>query len=373
LTIYLINVVLILFYAILNRLIYENKKHIYAGKYGCDNYYELSKKKRQRYLTIVIAIQLFALSAFKASTVGADMQRYSSGFYAIANLPWNKLNSFDWEYGYVLLNKIVSLFFCDFRCLILIVSLIIVFLFSKHIYNESKIQWFSFYLFICMNIFNFTLSGYRQSLAMAITAYSIRYLQYGNRNFIKFAFFVLLASLFHQSALIFLLIYPISKMKISKEYILLVSLSGILAYVLGGRFINILLDMYNRKQIVVTGQGFEMFLMLLLITLGGLLFKKHSIEKDDNINLYLHMMILSVFLQIFSFHLSIFVRIVSYFSIHMIIFIPNIISTISSKQLKYASIVMTCLLAFGFYLYNLSNNLLGTIPYRFIWDMLATF
>jgi hypothetical protein len=366
--IYIINVILIIFFAILNKLINENKRYMYAKKCGCDNYYQLSNKSKQKYLAILIAVQLFVLSFFKADTVGIDMPNYSSGFNTIANLPWNMLNSFSWEYGYVLLNKIASFLYCDFRLLIFIVSLVTVFLFSKHIYNESKIHWLSFYLFVCMNFFNFTLSVYRQSLAIALTAYSIKYLHSNNRSFVKFTLFVVLASLFHQSALIFLLIYPISKIKISKEYILLVSLTGIMAYLLGGRVINFLLDIYSRDQITVTGQGFEMFLMLLLITSVGMLFHKHAIKEDDNINLYLHMMILSVILQIFSFHLSIFVRVVSYFSIHMIIFIPNIVSSIPSRKLKYFGICLICMLAFVFYFYTLNNDLLGTNPYCFIWD-----
>jgi hypothetical protein len=320
----------------------------------------------QKKITILIGLQLFILSAFKATTVGVDMKTYITGFYTIASLNWEDLGTFSWEYGYVLLNKLVSLLSEDVRFLIIIVSLIVIVILGKQIYINSRNQWLSFYLFVCMDFYSFTLSGYRQSIAMVITFYSIKYLR--QRLFFRFTLCVIIASFFHQAALVFLLIYPISKIKITKEYLFCTSIIALVMYFLGGPITNFLLSLYDRRQIVIQGQGLGMFLLLLIITISGLLFLSYSKKEDNTISIYTHIMIWAVVLQILSFHLSIFVRVVSYLSINMIIFIPNIIAALPSKKHRILGTIVVCILAFGFYIYTLSGNPSGTVPYKFMWQ-----
>jgi Gpi18-like mannosyltransferase len=216
-----------------------------------------------------------------------------------------------------------------------------------------------------MDFFSFTLSGYRQSLAMAITIYAIKYVK--EKKLIKFLLTVLVASLFHQSALVFLIVYPLAKIKITKSYLLTITSMGILALFFGDKIINLFISFYDRNQIIVTGQGYGMFAMLLILTAIGLFFYKYAKQKDPAITLFCHLMLMATFLQIFSFHLSIFVRVVSFFSVHMIIFIPNIISSISSKWLRFVGSILTVIFAFAFYMYFLSGNPSGTVPYFFLW------
>lgn len=322
-------------------------------------------KKKQKLVTLIIGVQLFVLSAFKSNSVGADIPTYFEAFYYISTMHWSNLDFFNWEYGYVFLNKFVSFLVNDFRFFILVISLIVVITLCRYVYINSQIQWLSFYLFVCMGFFNFSLSGYRQSIAMAITLYSIKYVR--ERRFFSFLFCVFIASLFHQAALVLIIIYPISKIKINFKYLLTVSMVSICVYIFGSRITNFLLSIYHRKQIVVQGEGQGMFIMLLIITISGLIFLDHAKKSDRDITLYCHMMILAVVLQILSFHLSIFVRVVSYFSIHMIVFIPNIIAGLPSKQLRFIGIMLTCILAVGFYIYSLMGNSSGTMPYQFMW------
>ena len=124
--------------------------------------------------------------------------------------------------------------------------------------KESKIPWLSLFLFIAFDHFSFSLTVHRQFIAMVITMLTIKDIQ--NKKLMKFFITILIASMFHQSALVFLVVYPISKFNLDK-YFYTISLSiGLFIYIFGGRVINILLDIYERQQDVVSGAGKNYFI-----------------------------------------------------------------------------------------------------------------
>ncbi len=55
---------------------------------------------------------MFLIAALRAETVAADTSAYISIFKNIQSTPWNLLDeTFQYEKGYIILNKIISLFF----------------------------------------------------------------------------------------------------------------------------------------------------------------------------------------------------------------------------------------------------------------------
>ena len=76
------------------------------------------------------------------------------------------------------------------------------------------------------------------------------------------------------------------------------------------------------------------------------------------------MLILACFLQLFSLHFTLFARIVVYFSIILIVLVPNLVAEI--KLIRYRVFAESCVVVLAmlyFYVIILSRNLSGVVPY----------
>lgn len=324
---------------------------------------DLFKKNQISLIPIIIGIVFFTLSILRDVSVGYDNHYYMIGFNQISGLSdLSLLKEYSWEFGYTIFNKFISLFTNDFYNLIIIYSLIYFTSLIIFITRESKIPWLSFYLFATFGIFHFSLSGYRQSLAMIGVVISLKFIK--QKNVFKFLLTIFLASLFHQSVLVFIIIYPISQIEISKKYLINLTITSLVLYFSGGSLINLILKFYSKNYLYIEeGQGLGMLFLLFIITITGLILYKQN--PNNSMRLYMHIMLIASILQIVSLHFSLFVRVVEYFSFFIIIFIPNTISNIKSKYLKILAIILTVSLFFAYYIWILNGNPNGTVPYIF--------
>ncbi|MEL5898977.1 EpsG family protein, partial [Clostridium sporogenes] len=118
--------------------------------------------------TVLCGILLFSISAFRSTDIGIDLSNYIPYFYDFSNTPLQNLFNSNLEYGYVLFNKIIGSIWLNERFLLITTSAFIIFFISKYIYENSKIPWFSFYLFVSLMFFGSTLNLLRQSMSIVL-------------------------------------------------------------------------------------------------------------------------------------------------------------------------------------------------------------
>ena len=170
------------------------------------------KNKKKVFLNISF-LELFLILLFRAPF--SDMINYINMFHYIGNIPLGDLTNIDWEYGYVLFNKIISTITLNDRWLIGIVSFIT--LIGQYIFIKrySKNYLITLILFIGLNFFNYHYILFRQEMALTIVLFSIRYIE--KQKLIKFVMCIIIAMFFHQSALIFLLMLIAFKIPCTKK------------------------------------------------------------------------------------------------------------------------------------------------------------
>lgn len=165
---------------------------------------------------------LFLLSLFagiRKYNVGTDSGTYTKSFrYNI------DVNNFSFgehvEPAYQFLNYLILLYTHNYFWLFFITALIVV---SSYLYIIKKLSSnyiLSVFLFITLGTYTFFFNGLRQGLAMAILALSTPYLI--NKDFIKFLLIVILASLFHGTALIIIPFYFLLHLRIKITYKLII-------------------------------------------------------------------------------------------------------------------------------------------------------
>lgn len=366
--IYIFNLISIFFYSSFFSLF---KKNIYI---------EPSKKGKNIKLLIIISLQLFFISAFRGTDVGIDLKRYIPRYNLIASTGWKEIFTLrhivDFEYGYILYNKIISSLFINEQALLIVTSAIVVFCFSYFIWKYSRIPWLSFYLFVTLGFWGSSFNILRQYIAMSILMFSIKYIK--KRNLIKFLACLGLAVSFHTTAICYIVLYPLHNIKINKIHITLLSFIAIVTLFTSEYIIKLVVGYTSYSKYFEeigsglgkgTGQGNLTVLILVIICM--LFFIRMVKKVDSNTNLWIQMLIISVFCNILALDLGIFERIMRYFMIAMIIAIPNTIYSLKQRKVKMIGktlvVVLTAYYYFGILMatYSSSN---GIIPYIFMWQ-----
>ena len=165
---------------------------------------------------------------------GYDRYVYAQAFNAQYTLQQNQiaLMPFYWkEPGFGLLNMAVAFFTPNRYIFIFIITILIYYLYSISLYRYSRYPLFALFIFMGLMFF-FTFTYLRQVLAAGIVWMSIPYVT--QRKFWKFFLFILLGTTFHNSAVIFLILYfiPLQKFKIQNiilvmSILFIIGISGI--------------------------------------------------------------------------------------------------------------------------------------------------
>ena len=295
---------------------------------------------------------LVLFSSIRGFHVGIDLEYYLPGYRYIGKASWSSMYKIGWEYGYVIYNKILNYLSTNERMLLASTSFIVIGSYSYYIYKYSQIPWLSFFIFIAMGFYASTFNLLRQMMAMSIIMYSLKYIE--KRHFIKYLIGVCCAMLFHVSAICTLLLYPFMKVRITCiNFIGLTAILFLLFNVFGKYILNFfianLYTDYTLGQVNVT--GINMLIFLFIVTLAAIVLT--DITEND---IHIHMIALACLLQFLALDFSMMARIVVYFSVSMMIVIPNTIKEMKvGEDVKICIQLGVCLLALLFFLMGANN------------------
>ena len=345
-----------------------------------------TKQRKKIYLRSVFFL-LFFISAFRSINIGNDTVEYSRMFdvFGTASNIFN-LNT-RYELGYVLLNKILYSIWNNKLILFIVTSAFILGSWMKFINVYSSRTWLSVYLFINLRIFYFTLSGLRQSISMAILLISYKYIM--EKKLFSFISLVFIASLFHSSAIIFLLVYPLSRIKFNFKFLAVESLVSMVVYYTFETFISIALRIFPQYQSYVKGVYFDgdvrvasimSFLVIIIILIFGIMTNIKYVRKQEKIvpknqsevNLLLHIVSLATSVYFIAINANLLSRIGLYFFMFTVVFIPKCIENIKDKR---AALIINYLLLIFALAYNLviliyRPNWQHVYPYEFFWQLI---
>lgn len=269
------------------------------------------------------------------------------------------------------ITKVLGMFISNFQIYLAIVGIPYIFCVFYFINKHSKHILLSTIIFLSLYyLYSFFLL--RQVIAMGILLLSYDFLK--DKKPLKFVITVLIATLFHQTAIVFLFAYPFCVFnKFGKKNYFYIIIFYILANILP-QFIFFLIDTFDftgnlanyiRHGIYDTSGSVSMF--GLLITVVMLVFanfykKKSSFEDDLVYNLS------TVGSVLFSLSgvVSEFYRLALFFSIFNIILIPNVIENEKNKFRKNIFIFGIVFISVLYFLVRSINNI-NANPYMFFW------
>lgn len=174
-------------------------------------------REKDAFFLCLVSVILVLFSAARAETVGIDYGVYRDYFDQVRAGGWAFLagpeNPYRVEFGFSLLNYLVSLVSGDAHVFMAAAAALMVGMAAVVLYRDCAIPWLGMFVFISFNFFGNTLSFIRQSLAIGIFLFAIRYLQ--SRRPLPYLLIVLLASSFHKSMLLLIPVYFLAQIPVS--------------------------------------------------------------------------------------------------------------------------------------------------------------
>lgn len=312
------------------------------------------RNQTKRFIIFIFCTFFILLGGLKWNT-GTDWNPYYYNF--LNSVTYDKaVNSpISFEWGFSILNFIMNYLTGSFTAFLLLFTFLTVYFKYRVLVSSEFISYglFGLFCFYCYSIGDIV--SWRQALAISLVLFSVFFIIH--RRLFSFVLCILIASLFHRSAIICLIMYYVYYLNLSKLNMLAIFLSGI---TLGVLIFNIKfssfnipflsdlyffsvyqekLDAYNEIGQVSYGQVDSNISNLLgyirksLFVLPMILL----VKKEDKIAY--HLMNISIFGSIIYFVLGAvatdYKRLGGYFDIFDILLIPAILYGINSQKIRY--------------------------------------
>lgn len=184
---------------------------------------------RIKSVCVIATINAIILSSLRDLSIGADTISYRNAFNSNTSLSWQMVfynfyhryitRSFKGDPGYIFIEKIFQILSTNYRWWLFFIACAIFVTTGKYIYRQSSDYLMSWILMFILFFSFYGTTGLRQTLAMAVVIWSLRYIK--ERKFIRYLLFVFLASTIHASALCVIPLYFIYRIKFTKKTILI--------------------------------------------------------------------------------------------------------------------------------------------------------
>lgn len=332
----------------------------------------ISKKylrKRWAWL-LVAALPMFALIAFRNASIGNDTGGYLSCFDQMVDTPWEKIfivndANQQFEVGFVVFEKIITTFTHDANIYQIIYSsiyLVSVVTFANQLERSN----FAFlFFFTTLGIYTFMFTGVRQCLAMCICLFSYKFVR--ERKLMPFLLLLLLAFLFHKSALLFLAAYVVYNRKINWINALVYVVVGVLSYV----YIEIIQEFFNGfleydYEVEETGNGGIFFLVVVCITVFSYLviLRSRSVNLTDQAQGMLNVGVITLIFWLVRLVNRVAERPSYYFMFFTIAMLCHGIEATKNEKERIIYKVAICSLSLILFAYRFTTNLVFMIPYH---------
>lgn len=342
-------------------------------KYSLNHWPNIEQAKIQKIFLVVSSIILALFTGLRDQKTGADTWNYGETFLRTVHISKfsTAMNSDmkNGEYGYRAWTWLISRFTSNPNVFFTITAVIFAVCLAVYIYKNSQNPFFSMVLYYTVGMFGFQMTGMRQSLAMAILLISFEFIK--KRKLIWFLIMVYIASLFHNSALAFVLAYPIVHLKMDFKTFMLYSISFIFCMAYGNklsRFLASSNDNYSHYEIgsaVSDNMGGQTVIgMFLLTIILCYIFKDGFLSQNKYNMLFFNLTIVALGIYILRYSSRIFERLSFYYQFAFIILLPNVIEAIpddkTRKTVYTCAIILAC--ALFFYRYQIKPSYYG-----FLW------
>ncbi len=369
-------------------------------------------RKGKKYFVVFMFGAIYLVNALRSPAIGIDLNKYYAPHYAqFAQIPWDNLQSVtisgDWELGFCAFCKLLTYISTDIQFFIAVSSAIIVLPYGYFIYKNCEDVVFGTFFYIAYNLLFSNMNTIRQAMAVSIVIMGLAFLR--DKRYLRYIAVVLVAVLFHKSALIALVLVFLDAIKLTPKRLALLLIvlalipatySVLFNYLLQIPYLSESYDIYksgmhaigylNWNSLVQFIVPFVVFILVwvyvkpwktfddsiqnkrrISFTGGKIIIKRNRIEKGEWTDSILGFGVyLAAVCRFFVFFVFVVGRLSQFFVPFTMLAFPKALNKIEdSSTRKIVRYGMYCvLLVYFLYIGFTSGDILyGTVPYAFFW------
>ncbi len=288
-------------------------------------------KDRNKYIFISMFV-MFVILALRHKNTGTDTATYINAFerfskYSFTDIIRIFFNGDQKDPTYYFTGWVFSRLTKEPQLWLAFLSAIFCLVIGILIAKESKAPSLSIVILITLGFFGFSMTGLRQTVAMCILILSYEFIK--RKKPIQFILLVLFASLYHNTALVFLIAYPVSHMKLGKYHFFAAIITFVIFILFKNQLRNFLGNILQEERYQgywadeVSTLTLSGFIIQVCIFTYTVFYYKKAIQNNPDIIVMYNMAFIGLMFQLFSSFIAEFFRISMYFSVFNIILIPE--------------------------------------------------
>lgn len=316
-------------------------------------------ERPEKYFCMAAAMQWILLSGLRGMSVGADTLAYKYLFNNMKYKSWDVLwgNFFGKifffkdvkEPGFPLLEKIFQIFTDNYQVWLIFIAIVFTVPMAVWIYKRSSNVFVSFLIYSCLFYSFFAITGIRQTIATGFAVFVGDFL-IKKRKFVLYIIMVLLMSTIHRSCLVCIPLYFIYNKKITIPYVSVMLAIMVFTFVFRNQVTLFLADAsgYDGYGIQEGAGAYTFTALMIMITIVALWRKKYILEQNPESASCFNALILAMVFVPMTFVDPNTMRIVQYFSVYIMLMIPEILNSFEKREKIIATTVAMFVLIFLF-------------------------
>lgn len=322
-----------------------------------------------------VALLLSLLLGLRHPSMGVDLgyggnTGYLSSFSKISTLSWREvlaLSSFqNYERGYILLNKLLGSISRREQCLLLGCGLLSLLPVGAIIGRYSANCRTAFLIYLGLPAFFICFSGLRQGIALGISFYAYRFVR--EKRFWPYLGIVLLACLFHSTAVVSLLVYPACRVFPDRtaQWVSLGVLPVLFTF--RSEIWNAIVRITGRSIPAVHNGSVALMLLFCGIYVYMVLFSKGARQLEGMVNVQYLACCILIFAEVS----NVAQRVGYYFMLYLTLSLPELLRAIRERRGSFAYSLHWLAVCGGFLLFGAyqlrTNDWAMAWPYHFFWE-----
>lgn len=334
---------------------------------------KLIKANTNSCLFMTLLIILISIQALRDISVGGDLyDNYATLYEDCGHVQWDNLISYSivrgYESGYIILNKICYVLSNgNIHFFLFVIAAFYIGAIGRLISKESCNRYLGLFIFFASYSYNISMNNIRSTIATAIIIWALPSLL--RKRYIIFLMSILIAFLFHKTAIVFFFFFV--TVIISNTYLLIGLYMSMAAFLTIGYplflwLVGQFLPRYTKYLTISSNGGYSFFVFLLLLVVVIAVFaSKDFWTKSNNLNMF-KLLLCGVVLQLVSLRIPFFVRTVYYHLIALPLLLPALLEDNRLRK-RFKSVlyfgVLVCFWCYYLFFLNANNTL--TVPYKF--------
>lgn len=332
-----------------------------------------SNRRNKRIYVFFISVCFFILAAFRAVTIGVDTRQFAGAYQSIASDGTLDFDKYRYEHGFVVLCFLLSRLTSNYQLLLIVVALFLTIGTGLFFYYFSKDVSMSFFLFVTLNVFFSYLNTMRQALASVFVIIAFYFFEKDRK--ILALVLALLAPMFHQTAWLFVLMFPIMLRRFTKRTFLGYAACTVLLFCLSGQVTQFIAFVMGKDEFYDPNHSESnyygaliifLFYTVIALTCLYLIRKKLKQGGDPNAAFFAHALMMWVLFSALGVKVEVLSRFGGYYALFVVALIPSALG-LKDKRVQMIVEYGLCVVSLLYFMIicMCKPEWYGTVPYVF--------